>query len=290
METFNLKEVPQEQLVAYYGLCFAAASADGRIEKEEKVAIFEMLDLEPLDEKSREEVHSFILSPPSVDGCINKLSVACSELRYSVIVALVEIVFADDVIEEDEKKFLSAVCDNLRVTTEQLEAIINFVKEARRIAREGLDNNAAEKALKNAASALGAVGVPIAAVYFSGTVIGLSAAGITSGLAALGLGLGMVPGIGVAILIGTGVFIGAKKLFGDSKEKKESICRADRERKAQLVIKNLQDCTSNISKKIESLKAAATQAELNKEAIGILSEQLTTLKRVLAQKKASVSG
>jgi len=54
------------------------------------------------------------------------------------------------------------------------------------------------------------IGVPIAAIYLSGSVVGLSAAGITSGLAALGLGgvLGlssMVTGVGVAVVIGMGV-------------------------------------------------------------------------------------
>ena len=56
---------------------------------------------------------------------------------------------------------------------------------------------------KTLAAKASAVGMPIAAVYLSGSVVGLSASGITSGLAALGLGgvLGlssMVTGIGTA--------------------------------------------------------------------------------------------
>ena len=65
----------------------------------------------------------------------------------------------------------------------------------------------------------GAVGVPLAAVYLSGSVIGMSAAGLTSGLATLGLGgfLGfssMATGIGVAVLLGVGAYKGIKHLTG----------------------------------------------------------------------------
>lgn len=64
-----------------------------------------------------------------------------------------------------------------------------------------------------------AVGTPLAAVYLSGSVVGMSAAGMTSGLAALGMGgvLGlssMATGIGVAVLLGVGAYSGVRKLTG----------------------------------------------------------------------------
>jgi len=62
------------------------------------------------------------------------------------------------------------------------------------------------------AASLGSAGIPIAAVAVLG-VPGLSAAGITSGLAALGLGLGMASGIGVAVAIGVGSFFGIRWLY-----------------------------------------------------------------------------
>ena len=65
------------------------------------------------------------------------------------------------------------------------------------------------KSFKDIAAKAGAVGVPLAAIYFSGSVVGFSAAGITSGLATMGLGgllgfSGMVTGIGTVVLIGVG--------------------------------------------------------------------------------------
>lgn len=72
-----------------------------------------------------------------------------------------------------------------------------------------------------------AVGLPLAAVYLTGT-IGFSAAGLTSGLAALGMGgiLGfssMVTGIGVALVIGVVSYKlvgkGIRAITGDDSEK-----------------------------------------------------------------------
>jgi len=286
MAKFDMSRIPQDQLVAFYGLSFAAAAADGHVSKEEMVAILGTLDIEALDETHRKQVQGFVLSPPTLDSCIDQLVNACDELRYAVIVAVVETILADDIIEEEEKEFLASVCKRLRVTEEQKNAIINFVKEGRRVAREGLDNNAAEKAIKGALAGLSAVGVPIAAVYFSGTIIGLSAAGITGGLAALGLGFGMIPGIGVAVVLGTAVFLGTKWLLGDSKKIKEEKLRAAQERKAQLVIKNLQEAITHIIARIESLEADAMKSESNREAIEILTERLTSLKQVLRQREA----
>ncbi len=91
--------------------------------------------------------------------------------------------------------------------------------------------------------------------------MGLSAAGITSGLAAVGLGLGMVPGIGIVIVIGTGIFIGMKYLLGDSKKEKERKLSAENERKAQLVIKNLQNAINELLKRISSLEPKAEESE-----------------------------
>jgi hypothetical protein len=54
--------------------------------------------------------------------------------------------------------------------------------------REDFSDDALKRSMKELTAKAGAVGVPLAAVYLSGSVIGMSAAGITSGLATLGLG------------------------------------------------------------------------------------------------------
>lgn len=99
----------------------------------------------------------------------------------------------------------------------------------------------------------GAVGAGVggatsfAALYFGGSVVGLSAAGITSGLAAAGsiIGGGMVAGIGVlaapaVILAAIGVELSAHKRDEQLKEAKE-ICYTEALRMQNAIIKNLQD-------------------------------------------------
>ena len=286
MKNFELKSLPQEQLVAFYGLTFAAASSDNSISKEELQAIYENMNLDLLDNKNKAIVQSYLIDPPRIEDSIKELSNANDELRYAIIVGISEVILSDDIIEPEEKEFLNNICNSLNVSEEQKEAILHFVKEGRRIIREGIDDNTAEKIIKSAASGLTAVGVPIAAVYFSGTVIGLSAAGITSGLAALGLSLGMVSGIGVAVIIGTGIFIGMKFILGDSKTKKEKELRQKKERKAQLVIKNLQESINNLIDRINDLEKNANTAEANKRAIKELQQRLLALQKILKQRKA----
>jgi hypothetical protein len=234
-------------------------------------------------------VRCYIISPPKIDETLNCIANGSDELRYTVAVGVIEVILADDVITREEDLFLDEICKRLRVKKDQREAIINFIKEARRIRLNGVDDNKAEKALKSAVSGLTSVGVPIAAVYFSGSVIGLSAAGITSGLVAIGLGLGMVPGIGIAIVIGTTIFISMRWLLGDSKKKGEKKLRAENERKAQLVIKNLQDTINELLVRILSIEQKAAESEANREAIQVLRERLNSLMRILKQRKQQLA-
>lgn len=135
---------------------------------------------------------------------------------------------------------------------------------------------------------LGAVGIPVAGVYFSGSVIGLSAAGITSGLAALGLGLGMVPGIGVAIVIGAIIFTTLSKVFDIGGKRKKEKVLVEKERRAQQTIKNLQETINYLIDQINYLDEKAKDAQANKEAVKELTKRLNMLYSVINKKKASV--
>jgi hypothetical protein len=212
------------------------------------------------------------------------------ELRYGLMLALVEVALADEVIEEGENQALKEAQNRLKVTDEQMEAIRTFVQELKRVRERGIDDNVAAEALKHAASGLPAVGIPIAAVYFSGSVIGLSAAGITSGLAALGLGLGMVPGIGVAILLGIGVYIALSRTFDTGNKRKKEQQQADRERRAQLVVRNLQEAINVFVDRITLLQVSAEKAIANETAIQELNRRLKALQQLLAKRQAMVDG
>ena len=95
----------------------------------------------------------------------------------------------------------------------QLAAMIKYVEAVRQAQKSpSVDHEDLKKLGGELAASLASAGVPLAAIAVSGSVFGLSAAGITSGLAALGLGLGMASGIGVVVGIGVGSYLGVRWL------------------------------------------------------------------------------
>ena len=275
-------KVPEEQIAAFYGLVFAAANSDGCMSHDELMQIFSIMNLDQLSNQTQDQIKEYVVTQPDINQCLSVLHNSSVDLKYSVAMNILEVLLSDNVISLEEEEFLNDVYHRLGVTREQRIAIENFVRKAKEIAEKGLDDNVAERSLKDAASGLSAVGIPIAAVYFSGSVIGLSAAGITSGLAAIGLGLGMVPGIGIAILLGTAIFVGLRKVFGDSKKTKEKQIAADRERKAQLVIKNLTESVNVLLKKINDLEE---NSKANEERLNELKSRLFALNQMLKTRK-----
>lgn len=278
----------ESERLAFYGTLFAIATADGSIDKEEMELIFSIMDLEGMSEPAKRQVQSYIIEPPPLLECLQTLSNADETLRFGLMLNLIDTAWANDELHVNEEKAIQLAQQELRITNEQVQAIEKFIQEMKKIRIRGLNDNHAADTVKTAAAGLSAVGIPIAAVYFGGSVIGLSAAGITSGLAALGAlaGVGgMVPGIGVAVILGTGIFVGVSHLLDTGDKKKKAQFQAEKERKAQLVIKNLQDTLNGVIEKIEELQKAAADAESNREAIRILTEKMRYLQQLLAKRK-----
>ena len=284
-QTLDLAKVPESERTPFYGALFAITTADGSLDKDEMALIFGMMDLEGMSEAAKRQVQSYIVEPPSLWDCLRALSEADDTLRFALMVNLIDTAWANDELHPNEEKAIKLAQQELRVTDQQVQAIEAFIQKMREIRARGLDDNQAADAVKTAAAGLSAVGVPIAAVYFSGSVIGLSAAGITSGLAALGLGFGMVPGIGVAVLVGAGIFMGLSHFLDVGGNQEKERLRAERERKAQLVIKNLQGALNGVIERIETLQKAATDADVNREAIRILTEKMRYLQQLLKKRK-----
>lgn len=136
-----------------------------------------------------------------------------------------------------------------------------------------------QKDMKDLVAKGAAVGIPIAALYFSGSIVGLSAAGITSGLAQLGMGglLGfspMVTGIGAAILIGVVAYNGVKKFTGA----KDLENNKQRELMIQTAIKNLQKTNNYL---IEDVNYISDKLFNAIESNDYNSELIQKLKKIL---------
>ena len=282
---WDLAKLPEVQRLAFYGALFAIATADGHFDKDEMDLICGVMDLDGMSDHAKEQIQEYIIEPPNLFDCLRVLSGSDETLRYGVMMNMVDTAWADDYLDLQESKALAFAQAELSISNEQRQAIDNFVQKMREIRTRGLDDTQAADAIKTATAGLSAVGVPIAAVYLSGSVIGLSAAGITSGLAAIGLGFGMVPGIGIAVLVGAGIFMGVSQLLDVGGQQEKERLMVERERKAQLVITNLQGALNKLIERVANLQTVAADAEANKEAIRVLTEKMRYLQQLVAKRK-----
>ncbi len=176
----------------------------------------------------------------------------------------------------------------LGVTEKQL----HFIEEACMQDHKILDGQTSDRRIEEIAQDLAAksaaVGVPITAVYLSGSVTGLSAAGITSGLAALGLGgiLGlsaMISGLGIAVVGGAVIYRGARWFMGRSSRARA----ARRELMLQEVLRIHQKAIANLAEDIahfaDRLAGLTRNVARNQLLIERLSSELALLGRALAQ-------
>ncbi|WP_168210670.1 TerB family tellurite resistance protein [Persicimonas caeni] len=284
-EEFDFTELPDEERLAFFGALFCMSAIDGEVDREELFVIYELIDSEGLSDESKEKLRNFVIEPPDFKECLDVLNEGNETLRYALMINLVEVAKADALVDPTEEEALQQAQLKLGITDAQFEEIVSYVETMQELRERGVDDDRATDAVKAAVSGMTAVGVPVAAVYFSGSIIGLSAAGITSGLAALGLGLGMVPGIGVAALMGAAAF-GALAVALDlgSSRKKETL-RKQKERRAQRLIANLQDAITHMMNRVEDLRQAAEESAANREAIEKLTHRIRQLKKIIAKRK-----
>lgn len=184
-----------------------------------------------------------------------------------------------------ESKFISNIKTLLNLKDDEINIVEMAIENDRMILNEEVTDDTLKKNIEELVAKAGAVGVPIAAVYMTGSVAGLSAAGISSGLAALGLGgvLGfssMVTGIGVAILIGVGVYKGTMHLTGSGeiqKSKRREFLLQEVLKQNQRTISILIEDINYISARIQDL---VKDGEIHKVQIMKLSKALSLLTSV----------
>lgn len=140
-------------------------------------------------------------------------------LHFSLAKDLINLFFCTGGATIAEFAFLQKNRGLLKVTDEQIDLAVTAIRDDHNMLKEDVTDEQIVSALKLLSAKAAAVGTPLAAVYLSGSVVGMSAAGLTSGLATLGMGgiLGlssMATGIGVAVLLGVGAYTGIRKLTG----------------------------------------------------------------------------
>jgi hypothetical protein len=135
-------------------------------------------------------------------------------LMISLAKDMINIHFSTNDSMNRDFKFLTENQSLFNLSDEEIDLAFSAVENDYKMLKEDLDDNAIKKNAEDLATKAAAAGAPLAAVYISGSVVGMSAAGITSGLATLGMGMGMTGGLVVVGLIGIMTYKGLKHLTG----------------------------------------------------------------------------
>ena len=216
------------------------------------------------------------LFPPESDG---SLALRCSLMKDAIRVCR-----ATSEGPADDHGGIRQLAEMLDLDDEKVKFIEVACEQDEKILDGELSDSQIANAAKGLAAQATAVGVPVAAVYLSGSVTGLSAAGIASGLATLGLGgvLGlsaMVTGIGVAIVAGGVAFKGVRWALGGSERGRASL----RELMLQEVLRIHQGAIINLGEDMahfaERIAALSNETDRNRAAIDKLFREVTLLSR-----------
>ena len=213
-------------------LCNAVYLDDGQIDSREYAEIMTLIAINSLTHESRMKIRMYMYNTDEMEdmeALLEKLdslvpSGSVEAIRLSLFKDAVNIRWDALNLEENkaaakEDRYIRELQELLNINDDKAEFIISEIQNNKDILNKRQNDDQIKNSMKETMAKAGAVGVPMAAVYLSGSVIGVSAAGMTSGLAALGMGgiLGfssMFTGIGVAVLLGVGAYKGVRKFSG----------------------------------------------------------------------------
>ncbi|MCO4744272.1 MAG: hypothetical protein KC912_05750 [Proteobacteria bacterium] len=282
MQHLDFQQLTEAERIATYGAFFAMAVSDGSLDDEELIHIFECLDLEGMSEQSVKTVRSYLIEPPALLEALEPLTESDNDVRYGVLVHLMDVALADSVYAPGERKAISTAAIQLGANEEQVDAIEAFIREVRGITEGEVDEKEAKERLQAAHSRLDKAGVPTKSLLFSGSVAALSAGGVGAAVIA-GLGVALVPGIGLAVASGTAAFFAMNLALGRRGNDPEAAADVER------VIHHLQ---AAITETLELLAEAEAhrggthkEAQAREEHVRHLNKRVSGMQRLLAKKR-----
>lgn len=248
---YSLEDLPSKVKLAYTQLlCNFAMYDDHQIDPDEYRSIISFAVRISLPHDEQIQLNNYLIGDALVESSTlfsqlhSEISEATEEiLNESLMKDLLSIINQKNdqsISDWQSNQYLCELAENLDLSADQVNVLVAGIQHDQLILDQRLNDTQIKKRTKDLAAKAAAVGVPLTALYFSGAV-GVSAAGITSGLAAFGFGgiLGlssMVSGIGVLILAGTATYKGVEHLTG----RKDVENNKQREALLQQIVKNTQ--------------------------------------------------
>jgi len=214
-----LEEFSENEQIAYLSILSNVCYVDKNFGDKEKYQLDILLTQLKISDVGKAKIYSSVFNLQNEDRLANFEAIqnlGNTELKYTLISDLCLFSFVDSKFSDEEYQYILGIGEVLGITKEQVDAIKSIQENLDKIKDIPTNSKRFKQVIKDSASNLAAVGVPIGAIAASGSVFGLSAAGITSGLAALGaiVGGGMLLGAVVVVpAIAFGTAYGVKKLF-----------------------------------------------------------------------------
>lgn len=280
-------------------LCNFALSNDNLIDATEYAEIVSLMSRIEMDKDSRIEIRTYMVSSDYIEPLSSLLSFLTEEIDAGVSEIAMQSLMKDCLFlhrkvnptyEWTSNSFLRDLQNKIGLSDAQVNTILEAIINDENILSQRKSDSEIQKAIKDTAAKAAAVGVPLTAIYFSGTM-GLSAAGLTSALAHLGLGglLGfspMVTGIGVAVLMGVGAYQGVKKVTGlkDLENNKQ------RELLLQEIIKNSQRSLDYLIEDVNEIAALLQKAIEKENQDEIKLQKLSAILAMLSKGAQETSG
>jgi len=286
----EMADMPDELKIAYLKIIINMTFIDDKeIDEKELAELFLLMTRLELANESRFTVRSYItgISQDSIESVENLLKVIKSHsenshhqsLMISLAKDLINVYFSSKDTTSRDFKFLDEHQALFGLSGSEVDLAYDTVENDYKLLKEDLDDDAITKNAKELASKAAAAGAPLAAVYISGSVVGMSAAGITSGLATLGMGMGMTGGLAVIGIIGVLSYKGVKHLTGANELDKYKT----RELMLHEVIKQTQKTISLIINDINYIVGRLNDIQLSEEK---LKNDIDNIKDLLVRKNA----
>ena len=293
----EIAEMSEEIKILYLKiLTNMAYSDDNEVDKKELAELFLLMTRIKMSTKSRYLLREYIVNISDENReKTEKLLIdirnymediengSYENLEISLIKDMINLYFSTKTSKENYKnisindiKFIKLYRQFFDINDKQLEFIVESIKNDYALLYEDVQDDVVKKQMKELIAKGGAVGVPLAAIYISGSVIGFSAAGITSGLAALGLGLGMTGGIAAVAILGVLTYKGVKYITGADEVEKYKF----KEMMLQDVIKQMQKTMSFI---IEDVNFLINKLNVMIESHDRQSQKIQKLVSMIAQ-------
>lgn len=285
-----IDELDEELKLAYLKVIVNMAfDNDGSVDDKEFTEILQLISRLKVSSEARMSLRHYMTNPDAAMSNEELIGVIdahapdgmLQSLHISLIKDLISVHSALNGVVSGDFAFVKQVRPVLQCGDSEVELAVQAIENDKKILDRSYTDNAIQKSVKELSAKAVAVGVPLGAVYLSGSVVGMSAAGMTSGLATLGFGgvLGlssMATGIGAAIILGVVAYKGVQFLSNTGVEegdKRREIMLQEVIRQGQKTMQIIIEDINNIATQLsEALKSQDKQNDL----VNKLEEMLLT--------------